>query len=466
MKLLRLIAIGVAATVALATQAHAATTATLNAASIAASPSPGCQPKGLWGSQVSTGSLASGTYRYAVTATTVPAQPACPSIEVVAGSNALVALQWNPSPAATGYTIYRGTSDANLAPLSAFPTSSCFSKCVFADTGALTPSGSVPVLASPSLLAGDHTDTSIAQTIDYGGTPNDNNDDPTTDNNLDSAPPALKTDVIHFPGGFTADALAAASCNVSDASGASLLGDTTLHGSTDPQEDTCPLASLVGSVQALIRTPSGVPLIQGDIYAGSPVSGESARFLIALRPQCSFHNPVLAPGSAACNAQLGANNQLDTIFLTLRANVVQRSPGVNGIDAELFDISSASDQPLPKTLSIRNSSGVTVAAITLQIRRMTPTLFGYAEQGTASTSDDKPFVTLPTCGTTEFSADKTTYADATGTTASTPFTSLAACPVPSTPTPTSSPAPAPKKKKCKKGRVRKHGKCVKKKRKR
>jgi hypothetical protein len=125
---------------------------------------------------------------------------------------------------------------------------------------------------------------------------------------------------------------------------------------------------------------------------------------------------------------VGANNELDAGYLTAKASVVERSPGVTGIDVALFDISSGADQSLPTSLPVRGSTGTQVSAVTVQVRSLTPTLFGFADQGTAATGDDKPFVSLPTCGVTEFTTDKTTYADSTGTTASFPFTAFPSCP--------------------------------------
>jgi hypothetical protein len=454
MKLIKLVAIAMAATGALAVQAEAAITTTVGAQSISASPSPGCEPKGLWASQLVTSGTLSGTYRYAVTATIAPAAPACPSVELTVPSNSVLALLWNPTPGATGYTVYRGTSDANLAPLAI--TVNCSAKCFAIDTGAATPTGTLPVFAAPSLLAGDHTDLSVLQSVDYGG----------------SATDSLKTDLIHFPGGLTLDASApGATCSVSGAA-PSLVGSTSLHGTLDSDEDTCPPASLIGSATAVIKTPAvgltgtaNLP-VQGDVYRGTPTGSEALRLLIALRPLCSAGSFV-APGSSYCAGALGAiDRELDKVFIGVKGTSVQRSPGVNGIDAELFDVSAGSDQSLPSSLTVRRSSdGVFLAPLDFQIRGLTLTSFGYADQATASTSDDKPFVTLPTCGVSEFASALTTNADATGASASTPFTSFPACPTPPAATPPSSSAVAPKKKKkCKKGRVRKHGKCVKKKR--
>jgi hypothetical protein len=466
LKLLGLVAVVMAATAMLATQASAALTATVATTSTLSSPSPGCQPKGLWGAYVLStgGALAAGNYRYAVTADGTSAT-ACPSIAVTAPtSTTIVALQWNPTPGATGYTVYRGTTDANLMQVSLSAT--CTSKCRAFDPGTSVPAGSPPVFAGTALPAGDHTDLSIAQTFDYGGAPNDNSDDPTTTNPSDLTPPALKTDVIRFPVGLVVDGLSsAATCKVSDAAGASLIGSPSLHGTQDPHEDTCPAGSLVGSVQALNRAPAGVSLVPGDVYLGTPVAGESWRLLIALRPLCSFHNVVIAPGSAACNGSIGTGNEIDTEFLSVTGNFVARSPGVNAIDAQVFDISAGTDQPLPKTTTVRaTATGVAASNATSQLRRLTQTLFAYADQGTQLTSDDKAFVTLPYCGTTMFGSDQTTYADSSNTTASTPFTAFPTCPPP--PTTTSpggtSPATGKTKHKCKKGRKLKHGKCVKK----
>jgi hypothetical protein len=436
-RLLRLSAIAITAMAVFAAQAQAATTATLSAQGIAASPSPGCQPKGLWGTALSNaGAVAAGSYRYAVTANGTGA-PACPSIGVqVPSDNVVVALQFNPTPgiaSASGYTLYRGTTDANLAPITFF-ASNCNAKCAGLDSGTSIPTGSSPVIAAPSLAPGDHTDTSVAQTIDYGGAPNDNSDDPVTNNPADLTPPALKTDVIHFPGGFLANPQAAAALCAVSAAGPSLLGSLSLHGRNDPNEDTCPPASLVGSVQARVRTPAAaISLVQGDLYQGTRLAGEPGRLLIALRPLCSFHNPILVPNSTNCNALVGSNKELDAAYLTARASIVERSPGVDGIDVALFDISSGADQPLPTSLPVRNSTGTQEGGVTVQVRSLTPTLFGFADQGTAATGDDQPFVTLPTCGVTEFAAEKTTYAASTGTTASFLFTSFPDCPPPPPP---------------------------------
>jgi hypothetical protein len=429
----------VAATVASLAPAEAATTGTMSAQTVAASPAPGCEPKGLWGGFLSTGgSLGAGTYVYAVTANGTSA-PACPAAAVfVPVNNGVVGLQWNPTPGVSAYTVYRGSSPANLAPLAL--TVVCSSKCVAIDSGSVVPSGSPPTLATPSRQPGEHTDTAIIQTVDYGGTPGDNSDDPTTDNPADATPPALKTDLLRFPAGLTADPLApSATCPVSGAG--SLLGSLALHGRNDPDEDSCPLASMIGTIQALNRTPSGVPLMQGDVYLGAPQAGEALRLLIALRPLCSFHNPVAVPNSASCNAAVGSNNERDTEFLTVKAGLVERSPGINGLDGQLFDISSGTEQPLQSSLAVRANTGTEVGRETIQLRRLTPTLFGYADQATAATADDKAFVTLPTCGVTEVADELTTYADASPASASASFASFAACPSPPTPPPTADTTP-------------------------
>jgi hypothetical protein len=439
--LARLASAAVAALVATAISvgpARAATTTSLSSTSISAAPEPGCEPKGLWATQVnSNGTLAAGTYYYAVSAAGRPS--ACPPMSVVATANAVVVLQWNPVPGAASYTVYRGPSPAALAPLPVLP--SCPSKCVAIDPGTAPGSGA-PTIASSSLAAGDHTDLSILQRFDYGGDPSTNADDPTVNNPAVANPPTLDTDLIHLPAGLTVSGQAAGAFCDLIGSAPSLLGSLALHGRQDPDEDTCTPASLVGSVQTRARTPAGEALTPGDVYLGEPTAGASLRLLIALRPLCSFHSPTLSPNSNACNTVYGSNNELDMEFLAVDANVVERAPGVSGIDAQFFDISSGSEQAMPKNLTVRNSGGTPVTVVTLQHRTLVTTLFGWADQATATTADDGAFVTLPTCGSPEVAASVTTYADATPASASVPFTSLDPCPTPPAETPPTEPPPA------------------------
>ena len=226
-------------------------------------------------------------------------------------------------------------------------------------------------------------------------------------------------------------------CKVADPSGPSLLGDPAEFGTDDPNEDTCPLESLVGTVQTVSRTRTGggtaiTTLTEGDIYNGETTGGEPGRLLIVLRPLCSAGSPV-APGSPTCTAVLGsAALQVEKSFLTARASIVERGGGNYGIDVDTFDIKSGADEPLSPTVDVLAPVGgslVRAGKAPIQVQRLTQTLFGSADQGTAAAADDLPFVTLPTsCSLKTLSSDAMTWVDNTVLSGQATFTTTG-CPI-------------------------------------
>jgi hypothetical protein len=414
-----------------------------------------CQVKGLFGipAPSSTGALPAGLYAYIVTAVTATGQvaPACPPQLIPAngtGAQNSALLQWNATPGALGYKIYRGTINpatgafltppqalifaAGPPPVTTLPASSVCPpsgagpRCFFQDNGGPNGSGEFPpAQATPAPQAGGHPDLTITQRIDYGGT---NPNSPGTDTTDDpySADPAvhtaaLKTDSLGFPAGLVANPRATrnaqnqvVTCPLTGPG--SLLGSTTKYGTDDPDEDRCPRSTLVGTVQSLTRTPSGITPTQGDIYNGATKAGEPARLFIVLRPLCSAGSPV-APGSPTCAFVLGASNrQVEKQFLAAVSTINRRSDGSYGIDVRVVE--AEDDHDLAKTLNVlvpnpaAGNALVRGGAIPIQVRQISQRLFGYADQGTATTTDDLPFVTLPTsCGLKTMSTLKTTHAD-------------------------------------------------------
>ena len=385
----------------------------------------GCQPKGFWAIPADhpAGTLTDGTYYYAVTAVTGAETVSCGLLPVTvvnaAGQDGAL-MQWNPTLGATSYNVYRSLNPATLQLVTAVPTAACASpasnpRCTFFDSGSAT-SGTGPGFAAATTQAGGHPDLTIVQDLLYDA-------DVSADVN-ETNPHALKTDLFHFPPGLLANPQATtAVCKVSDPSGPSLLGDPAVFGSDDANEDTCPRASLVGTVQTVSRTRTSggtaiTTLTEGDIYNGAPLSGEPGRLLIVLRPLCSAGSPV-APGSATCSAVLGsAAAQVEKSFLTARANILLRSDGTYGIDVGTFDIKSGAEAPLSPTVDVLapvpGPALSRVAKAPIQVQKLTQSLFGSADQGTAGTTDDKPFMTLPTsCSAKTLSSDATFWVDAT-----------------------------------------------------
>ena len=111
------------------------------------------------------------------------------------------------------------------------------------------------------------------------------------------------------------------------------------------------------------------------------------------------------------------NKQLEKSFLSAKANVVLRNDGTYGIDVDTLDVKSGADEELSKTLNVLDGDGGSVAqdsTFPLQVQRLTQNLFGSADQGTESTADDLPFMTMPTsCGAKTLSSDATFHASGT-----------------------------------------------------
>ena len=204
-------------------------------------------------------------------------------------------------------------------------------------------------------------------------------------NPAETNPHALKTNLLHFPPGLIANARATRDgggdvsvCAIADPTGPSLLGDPAVFGSDDPNEDTCPRESLVGTVQTVSRTRTSAgtaitTLTEGDIYNGETTGGEPGRLLIVLRPLCSAGSPV-APGSPTCTAVLGsATAEIEKSFLTARASIVPRGGGNYGIDVDTFDIKTGADEPLSPTVDVLAPVGgvlVRAAKAPIQVQRL------------------------------------------------------------------------------------------------
>lgn len=431
-----------------ATTAVAATTPHLSLTTVTA----GCLPKAVWGIPTTTAGTLSGLQFYEITAiTSAETTPCGPQPVNVTGSNQSALLQWNAVPGAVAYKIYRSSSPTGpfeplifgagptimLPPSALCPPggSGTGPRCFFQDSGLTvetTPANNAPPGPAATTQAGAHPDLRITQTVDYGGANTNSSpadpasDDPVTDNPANPAPPALKTNLFHFPSGLIANPRATrngggavTTCKLSG-SAPSLLGSTSLHGTTDPDEDTCPRETLVGSVQTISRLQGGqIALTQGDIYNGETLGGEPARLYIVLRPLCSAGSPV-APGSATCTAVLGSPAvEVEKSFLTAHATILKRADGSYGVDIGTFDIGTGDEEPLGPTLNVRvTANGALAGALTVQVRSLTQILFGQAIQNTESTADDLPFVTLPTsCVSKPMLVDVTTGADASTTNA-------------------------------------------------
>ena len=456
----RLARIGLAVAL-LALLAPSAASASHNAYLDAVTPNQArCQVKGLFGLPAPSqdGTLASNFYAYIVTAVTSAgeAAPACPPV-VVPVDNATnppqnsVLLQWNATPGAVAYKIYRGTVNplngqfttppqalifaAGPPPVTMLPPSAICPpggngpRCFFQDKGGPNGSGQFPpAQAAAQTQAGGHPDLTITQRNDYGGTePNspatDTANDPYPSEN--GQPAALKSTKFSFPPGLVANPRATRNaagdvvvCKLTGPN--SLLGDPNAYGSDDANEDRCPRNTLVGTVQSLTRTPQGLVPTQGDIFNGETKGGEPARLFIVLRPTCSANSPV-APGSATCKAALPQPNpnkpsEVEKQFLAAVSTINRRDDGTYGIDVSVVE--AEDDHDLAPALNILLPAGAggayvrnPQAVIPVQVRRISQRLFGYADQGTQTTDDDVPFVTLPTsCGAKTMSVTTTTHA--------------------------------------------------------
>ena len=399
----------------------------------------GCQAKGLRVSAAPKSSgagLAAATYLYTVSAVLAGGEtPACLPLAVTTTvSDNSAVLQWNAAPGALGYRVYRSDSTASPATLRALligpgntvlppnvspggppcPTAGRADKCVFQDNGGPQDPAQAPTVIAQTAQGGAHADVNLVQTIDYGGD--------TFDSDQASTTASPQVGRFHLPPGFVLSPSAAPTCKLAGAA-PSLIGDPAIFGSDDPDEDTCPNSTLVGTMQALAVTASGPSLVQGDIYNGATQAGEVARLFIVLRPLCSAGNLVASPGSASCNASLGgADREVEKAFLAGVATMVDRGGGVLGLDVDTVEAETGGPIAPYLNLLVPTPALARVAKLRLSLRQMTPHLFGVADQGTASTADDQPFVTLPIfCGVQSLSGEITTYTDTTPATGSTPI---------------------------------------------
>ena len=339
--------------------------------------------------------------------------------------NYVTILQWQETPGAEAYKIYRGDNlIATLPPDTPCPASNAGDRCSFVDTGAAPGVAEVPKALPPEeTQAGSHPDLNISQLFDYGGAdPNNNADDPAPDGSATSA--SLRTNVLHFPPGLLADPTATvARCTLTQLIGQPASGSTPGSGSgagtSDAGEDNCPRASQVGSVTAAIQSapvsPQNPPTpTTGDVYVGERLGPETARLYVALRPPCSAGYPApLNPGGAACTQRLGgANREVEKSFLSAVATIRN---GDYGIDNQTVSVAEGHDEELAPVSNVRSSAnGVLLASVPIQVRSLTQNLWGSADQGTEDASDNQSFVTLPTsCTAKKVSAHASSYLDPT-----------------------------------------------------
>lgn len=417
---------------AVPSMASAAFTPTITQSSV----QPGCFPKGALAIPVGMGAPA-GPANYKVAAVVGGTETApCAQLPsaVFGGGNQATFLQWAATPGATSYRIFRG--DAFLIELPAAapglcPAANAAARCQYVDQGPTTTSAGAPKPLPAALTqGGSHPDFNITQAFDYGGANTTSNaDDPQPNGMANSA--SLKDNVLHFPAGLLASAVAANdTCSISELIGAPATA-TGGAGANDAAEDKCPRASQVGQVLAQIQTapvgPTNPPTpTVGDIYLGEKLNGTdnvTARLFVALRPPCSAGYPApLNPGGGACNARLGAaGREVEKSFLSAKATI--RQDGTFGIDNETTSVATGADEDLAPVSNVRSSTtGALLTGVPIQVRSLTQTLFGNADQGTAAAADDKPFVTLPTsCAAKTLGADAASYLDPTLVASSTPL---------------------------------------------
>jgi hypothetical protein len=418
--------------------AQGATTAFLDPPSFTVA---GCQAKALNGFGVpGTGALATGAYSYVVVATAAGADlsPSCPPVEfAVEGTQNTALLQWSAIPGATGYRVYRRAPAEEYKAVEAAPgvtelpagnVCTSGSRCQFLDKGGPATPMAPPPPPATEIAGGSHPDLELVQRVDYGGAD-------TTSPADDPFPASLKTDVVHLPPGLGLATGTITACPLSGP--ASLLGDTAARGSDDPNEDTCPRVSLVGSAMILARTSSGVSTIPGEIYVGTAKTGEAGRLYIVGRPACSAGS-IVAPGSPSCAAQLGASDrQLEKLFLAMPLV----GTAVNGeIALEGRLVQASDDGDLPPTFTVLTPTGAGGAlapggSADLQIRRLAFRLSGMGQLNTLSAADDVAFVTMPSfCGEKQLSVTMTTSLEPTAASASRIF-SPSPCATPPSPPP-------------------------------
>ena len=410
---------------------------------------PGCQVKGLgaFNAQLPSAApgVAPGTYFYVVKAIGQPSGPApfvCPPVLVgvppvpggaPAGTKNLNFLQWEATPGATSYEVYRAqlpASPTNPAsyqrvngpfaaagvcpPTNPVPGGSYEARrCNFTDAGQF-PVGA-PVLADnfapEETQAGSHPDFRMTQRIDYGGNnPNTAIGDttiaeepfscgdppvnaPCAGANPVAANEALRTDLFHFPFGLIANPRSTLSSpdpteqggpdapvQVCERTGPnSLLGSETLHGRQDPDEDKCPLSTKVGTVETITRVPNSGPgnptrlsKSFGDIYNGRTENGEAGRLFVVIRPACSAGHPQpFEPGGAVCTQLLGnAGFEVKKEFQAAVANLVDRGDQQYAIDVDVVDEITGGDiEPFQQILVPAGPGGAFVEPPNARIPR-------------------------------------------------------------------------------------------------
>lgn len=405
----------------------------------------GCYPKSPLALPIPSQGVNNGSQDYRIQAVIGSIDQApCAVLNVNVPVNYGTHLTWQAAPGAESYEIFRGNNliatrpadDTTCAPTNAGD------RCSFFDTGAIAGTPDTPKDTPPEFLqAGAHPDLSISQLFDYGGADtNNSSDDPAPNGSPDS--PALRTNILHFPPGLVASAVATdQKCTLEQFRGAPAT-DAGGAGSADAQEDSCPRASLVGSFSARIQTAPVAPQnpprpAVGDIYLGETTGSEAARLYAVLRPACSAGYPApLNPGGPACTAQLGsAAVEVEKSFLSAKATI---RPGDYGLDNETVSVAHADEENLARTTSIRvSANGAKAGEVPIQVRALTQNLFGFADQGTEDRTDNGAFVRLPTsCLPKTLSASASSYMDPTPVTANAlaPLTPINCPAVPFAPT--------------------------------
>jgi hypothetical protein len=387
-----------------------------------ATTTPGCEVKGLWLVPYNdpAGTLA-GVFRYTVTALDaggVDMSAACEAevTSVDAPGNAVL-LDWRATPGAAGYRVYRGAFAGPMQAIAATPVCRASGRCFTVDRGNPAAGAATPTFASPLTQAGAPADLKLVQRVDYGGSDADSSATNTSD---DPFPAAISTDLLHFPAGLVPNPGAAPRCPLFGES--SLLGSKDAFGGDDPNEDTCPRSTQVGTVKTTSRVPAGpgttrIQISVGDVYNGETKGSEAGRLFVVIRPACSDDQaPPLAPGSDTCKAALGQpagspkDFEVEREFLASVATIVDRGNGVVGVDAHT--VKAEDDSPLAPKIGVLvpgPGGALTHAPASqspdVQVRQLTQNLFGRAESGT-------PFLVLPTsCALKTLTADVTTHQD-------------------------------------------------------
>ena len=423
----------------------------------------GCQAKGVFLTPSATGGgfPANTVLDYTVVAyagglpISSPCDPARTQIPANASNSGTVVVQWNTVPGAEFYKIYRGAPGSPLLQavrvpvqtpngvifVKEIPAASAFcpanklnerQRCFAPDVGQGDAADTItrPDQANDTQALG-HPDVRIVQTVDYAGNNSDAADDPRPTEPPTDPPAALRTDELHFPPGLNPNPTSAPACALTGAA-PSLLGDPAVHGSKDPDEDTCLAASRVGYVQTISRIqnpdpntvgiqPTVTTVTSGDIYIGTAKAGEPGRLYVVLRPACSAGSPVNAfdnpatPNTNERNPICTAITQSGTAevekeFLAAPASFVRRADGSYGIDVRTLE--AATDEPISPVLhTVDPATGQQrQKTISIQIRQLTQYLYGFADQADTDASNDKAFINLPTnCGEKELTADKSTW---------------------------------------------------------